>query len=108
MIKLKLKNALSYSGVVSATVKDPFVEVKDESVAEAAVKTGYFEVAERNQVPDDSAGSASGDEDKHTKSSIKKLSADEQRALIEELEGDPEETSNEEERIALILELQGE
>lgn len=107
MIKLKLKNALSYSGVVSATVKDPFVEIKDESVAEAAVKTGYFEVTERNQVPDDSE-SASGDEDKHTKSSIKKLSADEQRALIEELEGDPEETNNEEERIALILELQGE
>lgn len=50
----------------------------------------------------------SNPEEKHARSSIKKLSADEQRALIEELGGNPDETSNEEERIALILELQGE
>lgn len=44
----------------------------------------------------------------HTKSTIKKLSADEQRDLITNLGGNPEDTNNEEERIALILALQEE
>lgn len=46
--------------------------------------------------------------EKYTKSSIKKLSADEQRELIVELGGNPEKTSNEDERIELILQLQEE
>ncbi|WP_404407724.1 hypothetical protein [Jeotgalibacillus malaysiensis] len=46
------------------------------------------------------------DADKHTEASLKKLSADEQKALIEEFEGDVESTKNAEERIALILKLQ--
>jgi hypothetical protein len=49
-----------------------------------------------------------GEKEKHTKSSIKKLNADEQRELIVDLGGNPEETSNEDERIALILQLQEE
>lgn len=44
----------------------------------------------------------------HTKTSIKKLSADEQRGLIVELGGNPEETNNEDERVDLILQLQKE
>ncbi|MEN1969017.1 hypothetical protein WMZ97_13200 [Lentibacillus sp. N15] len=44
--------------------------------------------------------------DKHTESSLKKLNADEQKALIEELGGNVEETSNQDDRIALILQLQ--
>jgi hypothetical protein len=44
----------------------------------------------------------------YTKSEIKKLNADEQRNLITELGGNPEDTNNEEERIALILALQEE
>ncbi|MGG3801786.1 hypothetical protein [Metabacillus fastidiosus] len=43
---------------------------------------------------------------KYTKTSIKKLSADEQKVVITSLNGDPAQTNNEEERIALILELQ--
>ena len=42
----------------------------------------------------------------YTKASIKKLSADEQRELIVRFAGDPEETNNEDERVALILQLQ--
>lgn len=44
--------------------------------------------------------------DKHTESSLKKLNAEEQKDLIEELGGDVEETSNQEDRISLILQLQ--
>lgn len=44
----------------------------------------------------------------YTKTSIKKLNADDQRNLIVELGGDPEETNNEDERVALILQLQEE
>lgn len=46
MFKLKLKNTLSYSGVVSADEKNPFVEVKAKGEADAAVATGYFDIVE--------------------------------------------------------------
>lgn len=44
----------------------------------------------------------------YTKTSIRKLTADEQRDLIVEFGGNPEETNNEDERVALILQLQEE
>lgn len=44
----------------------------------------------------------------YTKAEIKKLNADEQRDLITDLGGNPEDTNNEEERIALVLALQEE
>ncbi|OLN21857.1 hypothetical protein BTO30_12625 [Domibacillus antri] len=44
----------------------------------------------------------------HTKTSLKKLNADQQKDVITSLGGDPEATGNEEERIALILSLQEE
>ncbi|MGJ9460113.1 hypothetical protein [Oceanobacillus sp. CF4.6] len=47
-------------------------------------------------------------DDGYTKTSIKKLNADEQRELIAEFGGDPEETNNEDDRIELILQLQEE
>lgn len=43
-----------------------------------------------------------------TASSLKKLNAAEQKAAIEDLDGNVEKTNNEEERIALILQLQEE
>ncbi|WP_368653761.1 hypothetical protein AB4Y30_01490 [Ornithinibacillus sp. 4-3] len=110
-IKLKLVKTLSYSGIVSANHKQPYVTVEDQMIAMKAVSTGYFEIV-KEPVSDESTGQVDNKEEpetpKHTKSSIKKLSADEQRALIEELGGDPDKTNNEEERIELILASQGE
>ena len=47
MFKLKLKNALSYSGVVSADEKNPIVEVKTKGEADATVATGFFDIVEQ-------------------------------------------------------------
>ena len=44
MYHLKLIKALSYTGVVNATVKKPDVYVDDKATADAAVATGYFEL----------------------------------------------------------------
>lgn len=49
MVKLKLKNALSYSGIVSADARNPIVEVKTKKEAEEAVKTGYFEIVNEEE-----------------------------------------------------------
>lgn len=39
---LKLKKALSYTGIVEATAQRPDVYTDDKATAEAAVATGYF------------------------------------------------------------------
>lgn len=46
--------------------------------------------------------------EEHTESSLKKINADSQKELITELGGNVEDTSNENERIELILQLQEE
>ncbi|GIN71138.1 hypothetical protein J14TS2_16130 [Bacillus sp. J14TS2] len=46
MIKLKLKNALSYNGSVSANSRKPNVEVKTKKEADNLVSSGYFEIVE--------------------------------------------------------------
>lgn len=46
--------------------------------------------------------------DQHTESSLKKLNAEKQKVIIEDLGGNVEETNNADERIALILRLQEE
>jgi len=46
------------------------------------------------------------DEKGYTEASLKKLSADEQKAIVEQAGGDLEELTNEEKRIAFILENQ--
>lgn len=43
---LKLKKALSYTGVVTATRKNPDVYTDDEKVADTAVASGYFDLVE--------------------------------------------------------------
>lgn len=49
---LKLTKALSYSGIVNATRKNPDVFTDDESVATAAVNSGYFEnIGDRGDSP---------------------------------------------------------
>lgn len=109
MIKLKLKNALSYSGVVSANERKPFVIVESQKVADQAMKTGYFEIAEAEvQTNETLQEPSNSDSEKYTNASLKKLNKEQQEEIITELGGNPEETKNEEERIALILELQEE
>ena len=49
MYKLKLIKALSYRGVVKASIEHPFVETDDPAIADAAVATGYFELVENNK-----------------------------------------------------------
>lgn len=55
MYHLKLVKALSYTyaGVVEATKQHPDVFVKDKATADAAVATGYFQLVEQVQNPDD-------------------------------------------------------
>lgn len=49
MYHLRLKKALSYNGVVSATRKNPDVYTEDEATAKAAVASGYFDLVEDTQ-----------------------------------------------------------
>ncbi len=44
---LKLKKALSYTGIITATKEQPNVFVEEEEVAKAAVASGYFEIIEK-------------------------------------------------------------
>lgn len=46
---LKLKKALSYCGIVTATKKQPDVFIEDEEIAKQALDTGYFELVEKQE-----------------------------------------------------------
>lgn len=73
------------------------------------VDAGGDEQTNKPDDPENNGEQGSGNDenpDKHTESSLKKLNADEQKALIEELGGNVEETNNQDDRIALILQLQ--
>ena len=48
MFKLRLIKALSYSGIVKASVDNPIVFTDDQATAEEAVATGYFELVNDN------------------------------------------------------------
>ncbi len=58
--------------------------------------------------PSDNENDNSEDEAVYTEADLKKLKKDQQVDLIKELQGDPEKTNNEDERVALILKLQEE
>lgn len=49
-MRLKLIQGLSYTGIISATRKNPFVEV-DEATAEELVASGYFEAVDGSFIP---------------------------------------------------------
>lgn len=44
MYHIRLKKALSYSGIVKATKESPDLFINDKATAEKAVATGYFEL----------------------------------------------------------------
>lgn len=99
MFKLKLVKGLSYSGIVSATAKDPFVTVDSEETALAAVETGYFEIVERSEnIPDGKNGESNSGENKDWK----KLNKDELIAFANEHNIDVSSCKNQDERIAII------
>ena len=51
MYHLKLVKALSFTGIVTATKKNPDVFVEDKAIADAAVATGYFKLIEEAEEP---------------------------------------------------------
>ncbi len=51
MYHLKLIKALSFTGIVTATKKNPDVFVEDKATADAAVATGYFKLIEEAEEP---------------------------------------------------------
>jgi len=46
MYRVKLIKGRSYTGAIRATKDEPFVDVEDKAIADAAVATGYFEFVE--------------------------------------------------------------
>lgn len=98
MFKLKLIKGLSYSGIVLATAKEPFVIVDNEETALAAVETGYFKIVEHSEnIPDEKNG-----ENKAANKDWKKLNKEELIAFANEHNIDVSSCKNQDERIALI------
>lgn len=56
MYHLRLCKALSYTGIVSATKKEPDVYTEDKAVAEKAVASGYFELVGDSGEPEAAGG----------------------------------------------------
>lgn len=99
MFKLKLIKGLSYSGIVSATAKNPYVTVDNEEIALAAVETGYFEIVERSEnIPGGKNGESNSGENKDWK----KLNKDELITFANEHNIDVSSCKNQDERIAII------
>lgn len=49
MYHLRLCKALSYTGIVSATRKNPDVFTEDKAVADKAIASGYFQLVEKGE-----------------------------------------------------------
>ena len=52
MYHLRLCKALSYTGVVSATRKEPDVFTEDKAIADKAIASGYFQLVEAAEQED--------------------------------------------------------
>lgn len=98
MFKLKLIKGLSYSGIVSATAKNPYITVDNEETALAAVETGYFKIVERPEKIDDGKGNGGNNDGKDWK----KLNKDDLIAFADEHNIDVSSCKNQDERIAII------
>lgn len=62
---IKLKKAMSYTGIVNATREEPNVYTRDKDIATAAVRSGYFDLidVEEDEAKADSAlPTAAGEE----------------------------------------------
>ncbi|MUK89151.1 hypothetical protein GMD78_12285 [Ornithinibacillus sp. L9] len=101
MPKYIAKAYLVKNGKVIQT--DNEVELTEEEAKRLGDKVEAVDPKENDG--EGAAGNGKG-EDMYTEASIKKLSADEQKAIVEQLEGDLSELTNEEKRINFILENQ--
>ncbi|AUJ25184.1 hypothetical protein [Virgibacillus dokdonensis] len=81
--------------------QDLEIEKGDNAPTDPDDGGGGLEETEENKDPEN-------EPETFTTSSLKKFNAVEQKAIIENLGGNVEETNNEDERIALILQLQEE
>lgn len=117
MVRIKLSKGLSYSGIVTATKKNPIV-ITDEDTAKEAVATGYFEYV-LGYIPDavsntSTENTAEGQkEDEDTPASedkvqkpIEKMTKPELEAYAEANGIDISSCTNNEQRIALIKEIE--
>ncbi|MBM0064935.1 hypothetical protein [Alkalicoccobacillus gibsonii] len=109
---LKLINALSYSGSVQATARNPFIEIDDEAEALEAEATGYFKIINSDLSKDEEDHPPPNGSDEidlpalYTEKELLKLKQAEQEEIIQSLNGDPGQAKNAQERVALILKLQ--
>lgn len=103
MFKLKLIKGLSYSGIISATAKNPFVTVDDEKTALAAVETGYFKIVECSEkIPDGKNDENNSGENKSEDKDWRKLNKDALIVFANEHNIDVSFCKNQDERIAII------
>lgn len=73
MYHLKLVKALSFTGIVTATRKNPDVFVENKATADAAIDTGYFKLIKETQKPPENGEEKEPRESGGDKESGKKL-----------------------------------
>jgi hypothetical protein len=117
MVRIKLLKGLSYSGVVSATKKSPYVTT-DEDTAKEAVATGYFGYvpeAVSTSSTDTTAENTAEDQEENdlppatedkVQKPIEKMTKPELEAYAEANGIDISSCTNNEQRIALIKEIE--
>lgn len=113
MVRIKLSKGLSYSGIVTATKKNPYVTT-DEDTAKKAIATGYFEYAPEavSETPaENTAEDQEEDEDPpatddKVQKPIEKMTKPELEAYAEANGVDISSCTNNEQRIALIKEVE--
>lgn len=80
MFHLRLIKGRSYSGDIAATREEPDAYTEDEAIAEKAVASGYFELAET-----DEDGNAAAETAHLDKAQLESMKADDLRKLAEEM-----------------------
>lgn len=78
MYHLKLVKALSFTGIVTATRKNPDVFVEDKVTADAAINTGYFKLIEEMQEsPENGEEKEPGEGDKESGKKLEEMTVSE-------------------------------
>lgn len=79
MYHLRLCKALSYTGVVSATRKEPDVFTEDKAISDKAIASGYFQLVEEAE---EAQATIKGHLDKRQ---LEEMKVDELRQLAEDM-----------------------
>lgn len=104
MVQIKLIKGLSYSGLVTATAKKPYL-VTDEKTAQKAAATGYFEIVAGTAIEEPKEDTGGNDKTPVTKPSEKMTKA-ELEAYAKSKGIDISDCTNNGQRIALIKEVE--